>query len=288
MDSLEHCGCRNPNCWICFLVDGVPRRFMKIVDPFRDEMPAYKFHMDTVTYSERSIEGSKYETVLRREASHYFISFYLRFKSDLVSQFREFLTHMRDNHLFKMCPYQVVCIIKMDNDGVWSYVCDEWTELKNEFGIQCEYDPKDDDRDAATPESSCKVVESMTKKIMIRMNASLRWWQRCSRHGKWILVRLATHSNSALASPDGDRPTPIELFTRFWCSRERVRKELFAQALPGSLLLVKRKQSGATLKQRGRWLVAKYMLGDQVVAFDPWTMQDLKAKAWRKVPVPDG
>ena len=65
VDSIGHCGCRNPNCWICFLVDGVPRRFMKIVDPFRDERPAYKFHMDTITYSVRSIEGSRYETVLR-------------------------------------------------------------------------------------------------------------------------------------------------------------------------------------------------------------------------------
>ena len=32
IEKIGHCGCRNPNCWICFLVDGVPRRFMKIVD----------------------------------------------------------------------------------------------------------------------------------------------------------------------------------------------------------------------------------------------------------------
>ena len=50
VDSIGHCGCRNPNCWICFLVDGVPRRFMKIVDPFRDERPAYKFHTDTIKH----------------------------------------------------------------------------------------------------------------------------------------------------------------------------------------------------------------------------------------------
>ena len=35
VDSIGHCGCRHPNCWVCFLVgDGVPKRFMKIVDPF--------------------------------------------------------------------------------------------------------------------------------------------------------------------------------------------------------------------------------------------------------------
>ena len=30
------------------------------------------------------------------------------------------------------------------------------------------------------------------------------------------------------------------------------------------------------------------MLGDQVVAFDPWTMRDLKVKAFRLMPMPDG
>ena len=59
---------------------------MKIVDPFKDERPAYKFHMDTFTYSEHSMEGCKYETVLRCEAIHCLISFYLRLKSDLVEQ----------------------------------------------------------------------------------------------------------------------------------------------------------------------------------------------------------
>ena len=105
VDKIGHCGCRNPNCWICFLVDRVPRRFMKIVDPFKDERPAYKFHMDTITYSERSMERCKYETVIRCEATHYLISFYLRLKSDLVEQFRAFLTHIRKDHLFSAYPY---------------------------------------------------------------------------------------------------------------------------------------------------------------------------------------
>ena len=30
------------------------------------------------------------------------------------------------------------------------------------------------------------------------------------------------------------------------------------------------------------------MLGDQVVTFDPWTMRDLKVKAFRAMPMPDG
>ena len=201
VDKLGHCGCRNPNCWICFLVDGVPRRFMKIVDRFRDERPAYKFHMATITYSERSMEGCKYETVLRCKSSHYLISFYLRLKSDWSSFEPSWFTSER-----------IICFIKMDNDGVWSYVCENWTMFKEEFGIDCQYVPKDDDRDAATAESTCRIVESMTEKNLIRMNLSARWWMLASKAGKWLLNRLPTHSDTALSSPDEDRPPPLELF----------------------------------------------------------------------------
>ena len=77
--------------------------------------------MDTITYSERSMEGCKYETVLRCKATHYLISFYLRLKSDLVEQFRAFLTHIRKGHLLSAYPYQIICLIEMDNDGIWEF-----------------------------------------------------------------------------------------------------------------------------------------------------------------------
>ena len=91
--------------------------------------------------------------------------------------------------------------------------------FKEEFGIDCQYIPKDDDRDAALAESTCRIVESMTKNFLIRMNLNLnlnrgRWWMLASKAGKWLLNRLPTHSKPALSSPDGDRSPPLELFTR--------------------------------------------------------------------------
>ena len=68
VDKIGHCGCRNPNCWICFLVDGVPMRFMKTVDPFKDERPAYKFNMDTITYGGMRVRDSA--TVRSHTLSH--------------------------------------------------------------------------------------------------------------------------------------------------------------------------------------------------------------------------
>ena len=134
--------------------------------------------------------------------------------------------------------------------------------FKEEFGIDCQCIPKDDDRDAALAESTCRIVESMTKNCLIRMNLNGRWWMLASKAGKWLLNRLPTHSNLALSSPDGDRPPPPELFTRGWYSRDRIRKELTAFSLPGTVILVHRKQGGSKLAVHGRWLVVRSMLGD--------------------------
>ena len=81
--------------------------------------------------------------------------------------------------------------------------------------------------------------------------------------------QAATHSNLALSSPDGGRPPPLELFTRGWYSRNRIREELAAFSLPGTVMLVHRKQGGSKLAVHGRWLVVRSMHGDQMIAFDP-------------------
>ena len=111
-----------------------------------------------------------------------------------------------------------------------------------------------------------------------------------SKAGKWLLnrPRLPTHSNLALSSPDGDRPPPLELFTRGWYSWKRIREELTAFSLPGTVILVHRKQGGSKLAVHGRWLVVRSMLGDQMIAFDPWTGRTLKVNACRPLPMVDG
>ena len=99
---------------------------------------------------------------------------------------------------------------------------------------------------------------------------------------------MPTRSNLALSSPDGDRPPPLELFTRGWHSRKRIREELAAFSLPGTVILVHRKQGGSKLAVHGRWPVVRSMLGDQMIAFDPWTGRTLKVKACRPLPMVDG
>ena len=67
--------------------------------------------------------------------------------------------------LFKAFPYEVVRIIIMDNDSVWSLFCELWNEIRDDLEIHCLYVPKDNDKDAAMAEVACKILESMVKKI---------------------------------------------------------------------------------------------------------------------------
>ena len=58
-----------PGCKICILVMGCMRRIYRMIDPHEETRPAYLFHMDTITYSHRSSNGNKYETVIKCAAS---------------------------------------------------------------------------------------------------------------------------------------------------------------------------------------------------------------------------
>ena len=64
--------------------------------------------------------------------------------------------------------------------------------------------------------------------------------------------------------------------------------ELTAFSLPGTVILVHKKQGGSKLAVHGRWLVVRSMLGDQMIAFDPWTGKTLKVKAYKPLPMVDG
>ena len=62
---------------------------------------------------------------------------------------------MRKDSLFKAYPYEVVRMIVMDNDGVWSLFCELWNEIRDDLGIHCLYVPKDNDKDAAMAAGAC-------------------------------------------------------------------------------------------------------------------------------------
>ena len=61
-----------PGCIICAQVKGAMRRIFKKVDPYKEIRPAHSWHLDTITWSHRSHNGSKYHAVLKCAATDYY------------------------------------------------------------------------------------------------------------------------------------------------------------------------------------------------------------------------
>ena len=64
-----HIGNIDDACDICRMIKGAMRRITKKVDPYKETRPGYIWSMDMITFSHRSLEGSKYLICLRDKAT---------------------------------------------------------------------------------------------------------------------------------------------------------------------------------------------------------------------------
>ena len=78
----------DPECDICKRAQGSMRRITKVVDKHREQRRAHTWVMDTVTWSHRDNDGSKYMVVLRDKASATFKIFCIYRKSDIRQELR--------------------------------------------------------------------------------------------------------------------------------------------------------------------------------------------------------
>ena len=84
---------------------GCMRRIYKMIDPHEETRPAYLFHMDTITYSHRSSNGNKYETVIKCGASKVYFSLYLYLRSDSLLEFKDWIIKLRNSPTMHGLPY---------------------------------------------------------------------------------------------------------------------------------------------------------------------------------------
>ena len=150
-------------------------------------------------------------------------------------------------------------------------VCERWLELKDKLDIHCIWPSKEDDRDVSEAERTCCIVEKGLKKGLCQQNLHPVFWIWVYDFFLWCANRLATVSNSALRSPDGDQSRPLEDFTFGLYSRARISRELCSATPPGTPILAKvQKVRGSSLGElRSEWLVTLCMHQDQVIASTP-------------------
>ena len=103
---LNHIGC-GPHCPICLEASGAMRTIFKIVDKFMETRSGYLVTMDIQTLSHRSKRGMKYYCTVRDVASKYIMGFKLAKKKDILSQFREWVTNLRDDSIYQNYDWKI-------------------------------------------------------------------------------------------------------------------------------------------------------------------------------------
>ncbi len=111
-----HLGCC-VDCEICRFTKGAARRIYQKVDPHCETRPGFCWHMDTVTWDTRSMQGNVYMTVFRDEASGVFKNLIHYLKSDATDILERFVVTIRADPAFHDCPYKVFSELHLDNAG---------------------------------------------------------------------------------------------------------------------------------------------------------------------------
>ena len=269
------------DCDICKRAQGSMRRLRKVVDKHREQRRAHTWVMDTVTWSKRDNDGSKYMVVLRDKASSVFKIFCIYRKNDIRQELREWITQIRADPAFLHMGYLPVTIIETDRAGEWGLDCREWNELVQGMTFKTIYKPSDRKEESGTAERACGVIEVVTKSILMQQNLPPHWWVRAARQAEWLLNRFPSTVTAALASPDGDQARPLEVITAGFYSRRQIDRELSYYVPIGTPALVHdTKVKGSSIKPKTAWGISVGMYRESVIFWMPATSALRQSKSF--------
>jgi site-specific DNA-cytosine methylase len=277
------------DCDICKRAQGSMRRITKVIDKHKEQRRAHTWVMDTVTWSHRDNDGSKYMVVLRDKASGTFMIFCIYRRSDTNQAMREWLTRMRSDPAFRSLDYLPVTLIETDRAGEWGLDCAEWRELENEFHFRTIYKPSDRKEEAGTAERACGIVEVVTKAILMQQNLPPQWWVRAAHQAVWLLNRFPSSATHTLTPPDGDQIRPLEACTGGFYSRRQIDRELsYFVAVGTPALIHETKAKGSTLAPKAIWGIAVGMYREAVKFWVPTTNGIRQTKSFTAYKLKDG
>jgi len=286
-EHYGHLGC-GAECMICKMVKGASRRIRRKVDPHKENRVAYKFHMDTITWSDRSSQGNKYTTALRCEGSDQFVAFAHFLRDDIVDIVSRWVEILRADPAYHDCGYKVCSVICLDNAGEWGLKCEKWKTMCENRGIQPIYSCPDRKESSANQERAMGILEIITKALLMQNNLPAYWWEHCMGSAVFLLNRFPTTTLAATNSLDGDRPRPLELFSRFHYSRRQIDRELSYYVAPGTPALVQTNEKGSSLAPKTRWGVAIGMYREQVIFMCPHVLSEFRSKSFAAFKLKDG
>ena len=263
-----------PGCEICRLARGAMRRIGSKYTKYKEVRRAHTWVMDTVTWSDRDNDGSKYMTVMRCKATGAFKNFYQYSKDDIRVDISEWINRIRTDPAYSSMGYAAVSLIETDLAGEWGLKCKEWNELENKLGFRTNYSPPDRKESSGTAERACGIMEVVTKSILMQQNLPPQWWVRAAKQAEWLLNRFPTVSATApeLLPPDGDQARPLEIISGGCYSRRQIDRELSYYIPLGTPALVHDvKAKGSQLGPKSMWGVAVGMYRESILFWIPHT-----------------
>ena len=282
-------------CDVCRMVKGSCRRIMKKHVPYKETRVGFAFSLDMVTFSHRSMQGSKYGMIFRCMATGYLAILPLYMKSDAPDALVTWVTRLRNDPLYsdlsKTSGYHMVSIIYTDEPGEWCRTSANWNAALLQLGhIRCIHVCPDTHREAGHAERSVGIVEETTKAILMEQNLSEDHWELAAANAVWLLNRFPSMAaDTAYTSVDGDRMLSIEHLSCGRYSRKQVQRELnyFLQLGTPALVHVP-SMRGSTLASKVRWGIAWAMYFEQVVFIDPFTRSTFRSKSYTAFELKNG
>lgn len=119
------------------------RTIFKIVDKYLETRSGYMISMDMQVLSHRSRQGMKYYVTVRCVASKYIMGFKLAKKKDILVAFRDWVLDLRQDPIYKNYNWQMITVVKADNDGAWMRKHKKWMPMIEELGIRMFYGSHD-------------------------------------------------------------------------------------------------------------------------------------------------
>lgn len=277
-----HIGNCDDTCDVCRMIKGAMRRINKKVDPHRETRVGHTWVMDSITWSDRSLNGSKYTVVLRDLASGVIKLLHLYLRSDIVTQLEQWILLMRAEPCYSDLPYKVVTTIITDEPGEWSRRSSAWQAmLLRVTNVEVIYVTPETSKEAGHAERNNCIMEEAIKAILMEQNLPPDHWEAAASNAEWLLNRFPNIATDVTAPTNGDQARPLELLTRGRYSRRQIDRELSYFVQIGTPALVHTPQvKGSTLAPKVRWGIAWGMYRDQVIWLCPYTRATFRSKSF--------
>jgi site-specific DNA-cytosine methylase len=277
-----HIGNCDDTCDVCRMIKGAMRRITLKVDPHRETRVGHTWSMDGITWSNRSLNGSKYTVVLRDRASGVIKLLHLYLRSDIVTQLEQWILQTRADPAYSDLPYKVVNTIITDEPGEWSRRSKAWQAmLLRVTAVEAIYVTPETSKEAGHAEKNNSVVEEATKAILMEQNLPPDHWEAAANNAEWLLNRFPNIATTTTAPINGDQARPLELITRGRYSRRQIDRELSYFVQIGTPALVHTpKVRGSTIAPKVRWGIAWGMYRDQVIWLCPYTRSTFRSKSF--------